>query len=54
MTEAEEFDNIYELETIAIPTNKPIIRVDHNDKVYFDQHTKRKKILEDIRFAHTM
>ena len=34
MTEEDEFREIYKLDVIAIPTNKPVIRVDHSDQVY--------------------
>jgi preprotein translocase subunit SecA len=51
-TEAEEFQKIYELEVVIIPTNKEIIRVDKNDKVYFDQHAKWKFVKEYIKFYH--
>ena len=50
LTEAEEFGKIYELEVLSIPTNKPIIRVDKNDKVYFNQKAKRKFVKEYIKF----
>jgi preprotein translocase subunit SecA len=52
LTEAEEFDTIYKLQTLAVPTNKPVIRVDLPDKVYFDQNAKWAKIVADIEFAH--
>lgn len=52
LTEAEEFDSIYELEVIQIPTNKPVIRVDKNDKVMYDQNAKRKSIYDHISFYH--
>lgn len=51
-TEGEEFNKIYELEVVIVPTNKPILRVDMNDKVYFNQHTKRKFVKEYIKFYH--
>jgi preprotein translocase subunit SecA len=51
-TEAEEFNKIYELEVVMIPTNKEVIRVDKNDKVYFDQAAKRKFVKEYIKFYH--
>lgn len=54
LTEAEEFDSIYDLEVIQIPTNKPIIRVDKNDKVMYDQWAKRKNIYDHISFYHEM
>ncbi len=51
-TEGEEFNKIYELEVVIIPTNKPILRVDMNDKVYFNQHTKWKFVKDYIKFYH--
>jgi preprotein translocase subunit SecA len=51
-TEWEEFDSIYNLRVLAIPTHKDVIRVDHNDKVYFNQHAKRKFVIDQINFAH--
>ncbi|MDR3169669.1 MAG: hypothetical protein LBU27_08250 [Candidatus Peribacteria bacterium] len=51
-TEAEEFNKIYELEVVIVPTNKEVIRVDKNDKVYFDQGAKRKFVKEYIKFYH--
>ncbi|MCF7835279.1 preprotein translocase subunit SecA [Candidatus Gracilibacteria bacterium] len=53
-TEAEEFIKIYELDTLEVPTNKPIIRVDKNDKVYFNQSAKWKFVKEHIKFYHEM
>ncbi|UOF93548.1 MAG: preprotein translocase subunit SecA [Bordetella sp.] len=47
-TEAYEFQNIYNLETVIIPTNKPMIRVDQNDQIFRTKHEKYKSILEDI------
>lgn len=51
-TEGEEFNKIYELEVVIVPTNKTILRVDMNDKVYFNQHTKRKFVKDYIKFYH--
>lgn len=53
-TEAEEFMKIYELDTLEIPPNKQVIRVDKNDKVYFNQAAKRKFVKEHIKFYHEM
>jgi len=53
-TEAEEFMKIYELDTLEIPPNKKVIRVDKNDKVYFNQAAKRKFVKEHIKFYHEM
>jgi preprotein translocase subunit SecA len=49
MTEADEFMKIYKLEVIAIPTNKPIRRVDYNDKLYKSHASKLDAIVEEIR-----
>lgn len=51
-TEWEEFEKIYELSVLEIPTNKPTIRVDKNDKVYFNQTAKWKFVKDYIKFAH--
>lgn len=47
-TEAGEFHYIYNLETIVIPTNKPIIRKDFNDLVFFKQDAKFNAIVKEI------
>ncbi|HEX5161944.1 MAG TPA: preprotein translocase subunit SecA, partial [Steroidobacteraceae bacterium] len=47
-TEAPEFMQIYGLEVVVIPTNKPMIRQDHPDFVYLTQQDKYKAIIEDI------
>jgi len=52
VTEAEEFTKIYELDVLEVTTNRPIIRVDKNDKVYFNQKGKRKFIKEQLNFYH--
>ena len=49
MTEADEFQEIYKLDVIAIPTNKPMIRVDHNDIIYKNENAKFKAVVEDIK-----
>ncbi len=51
-TEGEEFEKIYGLEVISIPTNKPVIRVDKPDKVFFDQNQKWQQVLKNIKFYH--
>ena len=48
-TEAYEFQEIYRLETVIIPTNRPMIRVDQNDQVFKTAREKYNAILEDIR-----
>ena len=49
LTEAEEFASIYGLDTIVVPTNKPVVRKDHNDVVYRTQEGKFRAIVEDVR-----
>ena len=51
-TEAEEFQKIYELEVVIVPTNKPILRVDKHDKVYYNQQIKWKFVKDYIKFYH--
>ena len=48
-TEAYEFQQIYGLEVVVIPTNKPMVRADHTDLVYLTQREKFAAILEDIK-----
>lgn len=48
-TEAFEFKQIYNLDTIVIPTNRPMIRKDHADLVYMNEHDKFIAIIEDIK-----
>jgi len=53
-TEWEEFEKIYDLEVLVIPTNKPIIRIDKHDTVFFDQTIKFNKIVDTVSFYHKM
>ncbi|MAK55650.1 MAG: preprotein translocase subunit SecA [Pusillimonas sp.] len=48
-TEAYEFQEIYGLETVIIPTNKPMIRVDQNDQVFKTDNEKYDAILADMK-----
>jgi preprotein translocase subunit SecA len=52
LTEANEFDKIYKLDVVEIPTNRPINRVDHNDKMYRDAEQKYGAIVEEIFEMH--
>lgn len=52
MTEAGEFDNIYHLEVIEIPTNKPSARIDENDVIYRTAEEKYDAIIDEIKAAH--
>ena len=51
-TEAEEFQQIYALDVIQIPPNKPIIRVDKDDLIYRTEAAKLKAIAEEIKAFH--
>ena len=51
-TEAYEFQQIYGLETVIIPTNQPMIRIDNSDRVYRTADEKWKAVVEDIRDCH--
>jgi len=51
-TEAYEFQQIYSLETVVIPTNRPMIRDDRNDQIYRTAAEKYQAILADIRDCH--
>jgi len=48
-TEAFEFQSIYGLETIVIPTNRPMVRIDGGDLVYLTEIEKYQAIIEDIK-----
>ena len=48
-TEAFEFQQIYGLEVVVIPTHKPMVRADHADLVYLTQKDKYEAIIDDIR-----
>jgi len=51
-TEAYEFQQIYGLETVIIPTNRPMVRKDMNDLVYRTADEKWKAVIDDIRDCH--
>ena len=52
LTEENEFREIYGMDVIAIPTNKPVRRRDHNDAVYKTKREKFAAVVEDIRESH--
>ncbi len=52
MTEESEFREIYNLDVISIPTNKPMIRIDNNDVIYKNENAKFKAVVEDIKRSH--
>ena len=51
-TEAREFKDIYKLDVVTIPTNRPIRRIDGNDQIYRTQREKYKAIIEEVRKRH--
>ena len=51
-TEAVEFNKIYKLDVVAIPTNVPVARVDENDEVYLNEKDKWEAIAKEIKEAH--
>ena len=52
LTEEGEFNDIYSLDVIVIPTNKPIARIDYPDAVYKTINGKYKALLRDVAAAH--
>src|SRR5438105_9574098 len=52
MTEANEFWKIYKLDVIAIPTNKPLHRINHSDLVYRYEPEKWEAVVEEIVTVH--
>jgi preprotein translocase subunit SecA len=51
-TEAEEFAQIYGLETVVIPTHRPMIRKDYNDLVFRNEPGKFKAVISDVKQRH--
>ncbi len=51
-TEEMEFREIYNLDVVVIPTNKPMIRIDHNDVIYKNTKGKYDAIVEQIKVCH--
>ena len=49
MTEASEFEEIYGLDVVAIPTNKPVARKDENDVIYKNEDAKFRAIVKSIK-----
>ncbi len=53
-TEADEFEEIYGLKVVVIPTNRPMIREDHSDAVYKSERGKFDAVVEDISQRHAL
>lgn len=52
VTEAEEFQKIYKLDVVVIPTNNPMVRIDHTDAVYKSTRAKLTAVVNDIEKVH--
>lgn len=52
LTEEKEFRDIYGMDVIEIPTNRPIARIDHQDAVYKTKKEKFKAVVEEVKKAH--
>ena len=52
LTEQEEFEAIYNLDVVEIPTNRPVIRIDHPDVVYKTEAGKFRAIIEQVKQCH--
>ena len=52
LTEEEEFATIYKLDVVEIPTNKPVIRIDHPDVVYKNEAGKFRAIVQQVKACH--
>ena len=51
-TEAREFKDIYKLDVVSVPTNKPVNRIDGNDQIYRTEREKFKAIIADVERRH--
>ncbi|MBN1602442.1 MAG: preprotein translocase subunit SecA [Chitinispirillaceae bacterium] len=54
ITEAGEFHEIYKLDVITIPTNRPLVRQDHHDEIYKTQREKYNAVVKDIQEMHKL
>ena len=52
LTEEKEFRNTYAMDAIAIPTNRPIARIDHEDAVYKTKREKFNAVVDEVAAAH--
>jgi preprotein translocase subunit SecA len=52
MTESREFEQIYKLDVVEIPTNRPMIRIDHPDSVYKTEQGKFRAVINQIEKCH--
>lgn len=52
MTEEDEFREIYKLDVVEIPTNRPVVRIDHHDVIYKTEDGKFRAAIEQIKECH--
>ena len=52
-TEANEFHDIYKLDVMVIPTNRPVARKDHNDRIYKTRREKYNAVINEIKDCHS-
>ena len=52
LTEEKEFRDIYGMDVVEIPTNRPVIRIDHQDAVYKTKKEKFRAVVEDVKASH--
>lgn len=52
MTEEAEFEEIYNLDVVEIPTNKPMVRNDKNDVIYKNEKAKFRAVVEEVKESH--
>ena len=52
LTEEKEFRDIYGMDVVEIPTNRPVIRIDHQDAVYKTKKEKFHAVVEDVKASH--
>jgi preprotein translocase subunit SecA len=53
LTEAEEFHQVYKLDVVEIPSNRPITRQDRSDRIYRTEQAKFKAIVREVKRLHT-
>jgi len=53
-TESEEFFNIYGLDVVVVPTNKPIARIDQNDLIYKTRREKYNAVIDEVKRLHEL
>ncbi|WP_405376261.1 preprotein translocase subunit SecA [Pseudobutyrivibrio sp.] len=52
LTEEQEFRDIYGMDVVEVPTNRPVQRIDHDDAVYKTKTEKYKAVVEEVKAAH--